>query len=267
MSKLIDLTGQKFGQWEVLERAESTPSGRTRWLCKCTYCNKTIKPVDGCHLRSGRSTNCGCLRTEKTQLATMKDETGKTYGKLKVERIATEEEKPRKDRTGLYYNCTCLNCGRKNVIVFGDYLRNGDTTSCGCIVSKNESIISQYLDELKLKYISQYSFSDLRNPNKQTTNNYLYFDFGIVNDNDELQYLIEYDGIQHFSEKQSWFHGEAQKDSHERDLFKNQYCFSHNIPLIRIPYDVEYTKQDLLLNTTRFLLTSNNEKQYYKRFN
>ena len=71
-----------------------------------------------------------------------KDETGKIYGFLKVIREATQEERPRKDRTGLYWNCTCLKCGRKNIIVFGDYLRNGDTKSCGCINSINESKIA-----------------------------------------------------------------------------------------------------------------------------
>ena len=29
--------------------------------------------------------------------------------------------------------------------------------------------------------------------------------------------------------------------SRENDLLKNKYCFEHNIPLIRIPYNKEYT--------------------------
>jgi hypothetical protein len=81
-----------------------------------------------------------------------KDETGKIYGFLKVERLALEEEKPRHDKTGAYWNCTCTKCGRKNVIVLGDYLRKGETSSCGCINSKNESLISQMLDNSKINY-------------------------------------------------------------------------------------------------------------------
>lgn len=38
MSKLIDITGQKFGYWEVLEKTDSI-GGKARFLCKCTYCN------------------------------------------------------------------------------------------------------------------------------------------------------------------------------------------------------------------------------------
>ena len=54
------------------------------------------------------------------------------------------------------------------------------------------------------------------------------------------------------------------KTLHAHDLIKNQYCFTHNIPIIRIPYNAEYFVSDLILETTRFLLTPDNEKEYYK---
>lgn len=73
--------------------------------------------------------------------ATKKDETGKNYGFLKVIREAKEEEKPRHDRAGVYWVCDCQKCGRKNVVILGDYLRKGDTKSCGCLNSYNESKI------------------------------------------------------------------------------------------------------------------------------
>lgn len=79
---------------------------------------------------------------EKMRQASIKHEENKMYGFLYVNRIATEEEKPRHDKTGIYWNCTCTKCGRINVIILGNYLRNGDTTSCGCIQSKNESLIA-----------------------------------------------------------------------------------------------------------------------------
>lgn len=259
MSKLIDLTDQDFGYWKVLSRAESTGDGRARWNCLCTACGKE-KIVQGTHLRSGRSTNCGCIRMEKMRLACIKDETNKTYGFLKVNRMANSEEVPRKDREGIYWNCTCLNCGRENVIIFGDYLRNGNTSSCGCITSVNESKIAKMLDALGITYIQQYSFEDLT---KERKCDRLYFDFAIFNNN-TLIYLIEYDGIQHFDSRGNhWGKQENFQKTHENDLIKNAYCFKNNIPLIRIPYNKPYNLKDLKLETTNFLFTLDTEKQYY----
>lgn len=193
MARLIDLTGKKFGYWEVIDRAPNDSRGKVRWNCKCTLCNKTIRAVDGAHLRAGNSTSCGCQKMEKMRQSCIKNEAGKKYGFLEVVRIATEEEKPRKDRTGIYWNCKCLKCGRENVIVFGDYLRNGDTTSCGCIQSKNESRIAQLLDENNILYKQQYRFSDLTSTGRAC--DFLPFDFGIINPlNQQLFYVIEYDG-------------------------------------------------------------------------
>lgn len=83
----------------------------------------------------------------------------------------------------MYWVCSCLKCGKQNVIVKGDYLRNGDTSSCGCLNSKNESKIAKMLDALNIKYIQQYKYL-----------NY-YFDFAIFSKNGNLLYFIEYDGI------------------------------------------------------------------------
>lgn len=262
MSRLIDLTGQDFGYWHVIEKAPSDKNGRAKWRCVCTACG-TVKNVDGAHLRAGRSTNCGCIRMEKMRQASIKHEEGKTYGFLYVERMATEEEKPRKDKEGIFWNCTCTKCGRKNVIVFGDYLRNGDTTSCGCIVSKNESLIANMLANADILYKEQYTFKDLTSTGRACDQ--LMFDFAIFNQ-DKLLYLIEYDGSQHFNwaGETSWNNETQFHITRENDLLKNKYCFEHNIPLIRIPFDIKYTLEDLRLETTRFLLTPKNENNYYE---
>jgi len=62
MSRLIDLTGQKFGRLVVIERAENSAGGRVRWLCKCD-CGKQIL-VCGKELRNGDTKSCGCLKQE-----------------------------------------------------------------------------------------------------------------------------------------------------------------------------------------------------------
>lgn len=257
MSKLKDLTGQDFGYWHVLERAENTKSGRARWLCKCTLCNKTIKAVDGSHLRGGRTTCCGCNKMEKMRQASIKDRVGKQYGYLLVKRLATKEESPKKNYYGAYWICDCLKCGRTNICVRGDYLEKGDTKSCGCLNSINESNIAQMLDTLQINYKQQYSFENLYS-NRECDK--LYYDFAIFN-NETLIYIIEYDGIQHF---EKGHFKNTYENTHKNDLRKNEYCFKNNIPIIRIPYNKEYILNDLKLETTRFLLTPENEKQYYE---
>lgn len=65
MTKAIDLTGEKFGRWQVLIPAPKTASYNDRlWVCKCD-CG-TIGIVSAGNLRSNRSKSCGCSidRTE-----------------------------------------------------------------------------------------------------------------------------------------------------------------------------------------------------------
>lgn len=61
MSKLIDLTGQKFGKLLVISKDinKKTNSG-SYWICKCD-CGK-IKSVKSSSLRRGEIQSCGCLR-------------------------------------------------------------------------------------------------------------------------------------------------------------------------------------------------------------
>lgn len=56
MSKFIDLTGQVFGKWTVLERAERDGGGKQRWLCRCP-CGKE-KTIDAYSLRSSDTKQC-----------------------------------------------------------------------------------------------------------------------------------------------------------------------------------------------------------------
>ena len=116
---------------------------------------------------------------------------------------------------------------RKNIIIFGDYLRNGDTKSCGCIVSWHESQIAKMLENLNFTFSQQYYCNDLI---MKDTGYYLYYDFAIFNQN-KLLYLIEYDGKQHFDKDAAhWGHNEADFNrNREKDLLKNKYCFDNNI--------------------------------------
>lgn len=65
MGKFIDLTGQRFGRWTVIKRAEiekKSPKDDVKWLCVCD-CG-TQKIVKGASLKAGLSTSCGCYKIE-----------------------------------------------------------------------------------------------------------------------------------------------------------------------------------------------------------
>lgn len=259
------MTGKTVGNWYVIERGPNDKQERAQWKCQCLLCNKTIKLVTGQNLRTGQSYSCGCQKMNKMRQSCIKDETGKIYGYLKVLRQATEEEKANKIQghttQGIYWVCECLKCGNQHFVVKGDYLRNGDTKSCGCLISNNESKIAQLLIENNITFKQQYTFSELTSTGRSCDK--LPFDFAIF-ENNKLSYLIEYDGEQHFSKRHAW-NEEAFKKTQTNDMLKNNFCFSHNIPLIRIPCQVDYSIQDLILKSSNYILTPTNITRYYNK--
>jgi hypothetical protein len=65
--RLIDLTGLRFGLWTVIKQAGNAPGGGALWHTVCD-CGNTGTPSGG-DLRAGKSTGCGCVRTEKNAAA------------------------------------------------------------------------------------------------------------------------------------------------------------------------------------------------------
>ena len=100
---------------------------------------------------------------------------------------------------------------------------------CGCPSckeSKGEREIRNRLNELDIKYLYQYSFSDCSFMKK------LRFDFYIP----LLNMCIEYDGEQHFRPIE-FYGGESNfKKQKNRDLAKEKYCTLKGINLLRISY-------------------------------
>ena len=75
MSRIHDLTGQKFGRLTVVERAGSNARGRATWRCACDCGNSLV--VVGSDLLT-KQTSCGCQRRET--LAKFNAETKTTHG-------------------------------------------------------------------------------------------------------------------------------------------------------------------------------------------
>ncbi|MBO5259973.1 MAG: hypothetical protein J6B26_06295 [Agathobacter sp.] len=60
--KKINLIDKKFGRLQVIEEAKKRGNKRM-WKCRCDCGNITIVATNT--LKSGHTTSCGCLRTEK----------------------------------------------------------------------------------------------------------------------------------------------------------------------------------------------------------
>ena len=164
------------------------------------------------------------------------DITGKTFGKWTV------LYKTDKRNAGgvIYWHCRC-ECGKEKDVL-GTSLRSGRSLSCGLHsnISKGNVKIADILDQANIFYEIQKKFSTCKDIKE------LPFDFFVNN-----EYLIEYDGQQHFK-KDSIFDYEY---THKHDLLKSQWCEKNNIPLIRIPYThyKDLKLEDLLLETSVFI--------------
>lgn len=245
-----DLAGQKIGRWTVEYLCEQRTKKRGKiYHCKCECGNEKDVPAET--LKKGESKSCGCLNKEKIAESIRNrcriDLTGQRFGKLVVlYPIYNTEGNHTK------WHCKC-DCGNECDIDMGN-LRSGKSQSCGCTQSKQEENIIKLLTQANLPFTYQEKFLNLKNKK---------FDFRIGTEL-EKGYIIEYDGQQHFKYTGTgWDTKENFDKTRQNDLIKNQYCFKNKIPLIRIPYDVEYDLNDLKLETTRFLLTQENEEEYY----
>lgn len=114
----IDLTGQRFGRWVVIEKIPRYLSERTRWKCTCD-CGTTAE-VLGQNLRNGSSKSCGCLCVlpEEKYL-------GKTFNRLTVINRAEDQN------LCAMMNCVCT-CGNYTKVAYSN-LVSGSVKSCGCI--------------------------------------------------------------------------------------------------------------------------------------
>ena len=238
----LDLTGQTFFDLTVLYKAPNkgmnkSPSGnivgRTYWHCICT-CGEECD-VQTSDLTSGKRKDCGHAHDAYLHETRTKDITDEVYGYLKVIEMLPSIKVGKKWRA--MCKAECLLCG--NIIeIQKDYLISGDTKSCGCLKSAGEQQILSYLLEHNIPHKTQYHFDDL----KTDKNGICWFDFGILNEDKSLKFLIEFQGKQHYEEQTGpWNFGAYAREV--TDPLKRQYCKENNIKLYEIRYDDNIKEQ------------------------
>ena len=98
--------------------------------------------------------------------------------------------------------------------------------------SRGEIKICDILDMAGLQYVEEYSFSDLVSSSGRP----LRFDFAVLDDNGEVDFLIEFQGIQHYEAKSKFGGAQGLYRQKYNDTQKRLYCEKHGIPLVAIPY-------------------------------
>ena len=192
--------------------------------CKCSICKNEWGTVAS-NLISGKG--CPICGLKKRSLSLTKthnnfiNEMNSTNNSIEIISEYINTHTPIK--------CRCLNDGYVWEATPANLLKG---TGCPiCSSSHGEQVISSILDNMSIKYFPQFKFDDCKNIRP------LPFDFYLP----DFNICIEYDGQQHFrpvnfggcTDEQANKSFESTKLT---DSIKNQYCKSHNIQLIRIPY-------------------------------
>lgn len=98
--------------------------------------------------------------------------------------------------------------------------------------SRGEIKIEDILNDAGLPFAEEYSFNDLLSIYGRP----LRFDFAVFDDNGDLEFLIEYQGEQHYVAKPKFGGMTGLKKQQYNDMQKREYCKKHNIKLVIIPY-------------------------------
>ncbi|MHA1469847.1 MAG: hypothetical protein ACTSSP_04720 [Candidatus Asgardarchaeia archaeon] len=114
-SRLIDLTGKRFGKLVVTSRSKKYSRAGTYWDCECD-CGET-KVFRSDVIRKHNLQSCGCVYDHI--------KIGERYGNLTV------LERAKRGQRSYYWRCSC-DCG-KEIVLTSHTLKYGSHRSCGCL--------------------------------------------------------------------------------------------------------------------------------------
>ncbi len=101
--------------------------------------------------------------------------------------------------------------------------------------SRGEIRIEEILTEADLNFKMEYSFPGLNSPNGRP----LRFDFVIFDDEGKIDFIIEYQGRQHYEASPKFGGKRGLYQQQFNDNQKRRFCALHNFNLIEIPYTEE----------------------------
>ena len=144
---------KSFGKLTVISKTnERYYDGSFLYEFKCD-CGNIVKTTSS-RLKSGHVKSCGCKHYMSEDL------TGRTFNHLKV--VGYSHSSGHK----VFWNCLC-DCG-KTTVVRSDYLKNGNTVSCGCIAKQT---LDDGRTELKKAFVDGTNVRQISPDRKLNSNN------------------------------------------------------------------------------------------------
>ena len=102
--------------------------------------------------------------------------------------------------------------------------------------SRGEIKIHEILTKNEINFKEEYIFPDLKSPNGRP----LRFDFVIFDDDGVIDYIIEYQGKQHYEPSAKFGGKKGFYQQQYNDNQKRRFCALHGFTLIEIPYTEEH---------------------------
>lgn len=207
--------GEKYGKITPIKQLTNKYGNPIqKYECTCECGNKVIFEAD----LIGKKKNCGCAFREGFD--TLQDLTGKRYGKLVVLKLSDKTDSKGKHS---FWDCQC-DCGNFCTVYRG-HLKDGHTSSCGCVKSFGEEKVAEILKRNGIEFKRQVKVEGIKDQNE------LPFDFGIYLQ-DKLIGLIEVQGKQHFDSSLLF----SSEDLLYHDVIKEHQTRKMGIPLLLIDY-------------------------------
>ena len=104
--------------------------------------------------------------------------------------------------------------------------------------SRGEIKIAQILERNNVNFKEEYEFPGLRAPSGRP----LRFDFAVLDDEGNVDFLIEFQGKQHYQAVSKFGGARGLYQQRYNDTQKRRFCALHHITLVEVPY----TEEDLI---------------------
>ncbi len=214
---------------------------------ECGKCNKTyVQTYESVTRRNPRRCYYCSHENKIEKLSTPKDEIIEILKEQDL--IAVDDFKYLNAKTK--FRVQCKNPKHPVFLVNFDSVKWKNVGCKLCKASTGEIKTMHVLDELKVeKIIDEYNKEYV--VNKDVANNKInLYRFDFMFKINEKEYLIEFDGCQHFkvidfSGKGEEFALKQYNLNRQHDVYKTQYCILHDIPLLRIHYKTENIKETI----------------------